>query len=94
MSDPFCVLCSCNGKPQWEGDRSEQNWHCPLLNKNICEICCHYEVRGGMEWMFEDTVAGVRRDTGKSLAELQVTCAACPHGGDRFRDPPLVIQVE
>jgi hypothetical protein len=89
MSNPFCLECSCSGKPIDLGNgkiHQEKNWDCPLLGGTICETCCQVKLAGGMG--ASDTLEGMVRKTGKSATEVHAICVACPHGGPDLDEPP------
>lgn len=90
---PFCGLCKCDNHddmgPAGRGDNS--NWHCPLLNTNICYVDCEIELEGGMG--APDTLAHVCKKTGKTPQEVHATCVACPHGGKKLERSPKLISV-
>lgn len=37
----FCEVCDCDDCKK--GTYRYGSWHCPVLNKQICDVCCYYD---------------------------------------------------
>ena len=37
-----CELCDCGDCK--EGTYREGSWFCPVLQKQICDVCCYYDM--------------------------------------------------
>jgi len=87
-NEKFCNLCSCPEHLDMPKGLQD-NWHCPLINANLCQVCCEIEVQGGFG--APDTLREVCKETGKTPQELFATCVACPHGGKDLAKPPKLL---
>jgi len=39
-----CEECDCEDCKT--GKYRNGSWYCPLLKKQVCEVCCHYDIQG------------------------------------------------
>jgi hypothetical protein len=58
-------------------DYKTQNWHCPLLGANICDVCCNCELMAGSG--APDTLRDVCAVTKKTPQEVYQACSKCEH---------------
>ena len=91
MPDKFCELCSCTGHPSEGMPKSlSGNRKCPVMGgKNICVVCCDYDLEGGMA--AADTLKETCRISGKTPWEVHQGCVACPHGGPDLDKPHELV---
>jgi hypothetical protein len=89
MSDKFCDLCCCKGTEKV--GFVQKNFLCPLLGRNICEVCCHYEVMGGVG--AEDTFEELCKKSERTPQEAHAACVACPNGGPDLDEIPKAIYI-
>lgn len=87
-AEKFCELCVCTSK----GIFREENWLCPLIGRNICEVCCQAEVAGGMG--APDTLREICKLSERTEPEVHAACVACVHGGPQLNEPPKALYVK
>ena len=66
---PNCTLC-----------KSESSWYCPVLNSNICDGCCMYDMKE------LDAIQYIKLRTGKKLTWTYITdiCFCCQRNRTTF----------
>jgi hypothetical protein len=47
-----CEVCKC--EDCYKGTHRSGSWYCPVLEKQICDVCCHYDTKSelGLDCLF------------------------------------------